>query len=125
MADVSAAGPIFAAGFVPFSASGWEILFLPDIHNDELQRAGKPPVYHWLPNTVRLAQKPNGDYKFSFVHFVGVRSGSTSVGVQGTDEVAGGLFGFSTTAAPPPQTLQNAENELISRFRGSNQAYWG
>ncbi len=120
-----AKGPIFAAGTEVITKDGYEILFLPDVNNEELQREGKPPVYHWLPNTVRLAQKPNGDYKFSMVHFVGVRSGSTSVGVQGTDEVAGGLFGFSTTAAPPPQTLQNAENELIGRFRGSNQAYWG
>jgi hypothetical protein len=126
MADISAAGPIYAAGFVPFSASGWEILFLPDIHNDELQRAGKPPVYHWLPNTVRLARKENGDYKFSFVHFEGVRSNSTNVGVTGTDnEVAGGLLGFSTTAAPPAAVLDAIQQQLLNAFRGKDDKYWG
>jgi hypothetical protein len=126
MADISAAGPIFAAGFVPFSTSGWEILFLPDIHNDDLQRAGKPPVYHWLPNTVRLAQKENGDYKFSFIHFEGIRSSDTNVGVTGTDnEVAGGLLGFSTTAAPPAAVLDGVQQQLLNAFRGKDDKYWG
>lgn len=125
MADISAAGPIFAAGFVPFSASGWELLFLPDIHNDELQRAGKPPVYHWLPNTVRLATKQNGDFTFSFLHFEGVRSGDTNVGVTGDNEVAGGLVGFSTTAAPPAQVLDAIQQQLLNAFRGKDDKYWG
>jgi hypothetical protein len=123
--SVDAKGPVFAAGTEVITQDGYEVLFLPDVNNDFLQREGKPPVYHWLPNTVRLAQKPNGDFKFSFVHFVGVRSGSTSVGVQGTDEVAGGLVGFSTTAAIPPQTLAAAEQKLLDRFRGSDQTFWG
>jgi len=126
MADISAAGPIFAAGFVPFSDSGWELLFLPDIHNDELQRAGKPPVYHWLPNTVRLAERENGDFKFSFIHFEGVRSNSTNVGVSGDDnEVAGGLLGFSTTAAPPAKVLDAIQGQLLNAFKGKDDKYWG
>jgi hypothetical protein len=120
-----AKGPIFAAGTEVVTADGYEVLFLPDVNNEYLQREGKPPVYHWLPNSVRLAQKPNGDYKFMMVHFVGVRSQGTTVGVQGTDEVAGGLVGFSTTAAIPPRSLENAEQQLLDRFRGKDQAYWG
>lgn len=57
----------------------------------------------WLPNEVRLARKDGdaGDYKFSFIHFAGVRGEDTHVGVTGHQEVAGGLLGFSTTSAPP------------------------
>jgi hypothetical protein len=120
-----AKGPIFAAGTEVITKDGFDILFLPDVNNEALQREGKPPVYHWLPNTVRMAQKPNGDYKFSFVHFVGVRSQGTTVGAHGNEEVAGGLVGFSTTAAVPPATMAAAQEQLLNRFRGSDQAYWG
>ena len=120
-----AIGPIFAAGFQTVTKSGYPILFLPDANNDALQREGKPPVYHWLPNAVRLAQKDNGDYKFSFLHFVGVRNEQTNVGATGTEEVAGALAGFSTTSSPPPAVLQAASDELINRFRGSGDYYWG
>jgi len=123
--SVDAKGPIFAAGTEAVTQDGYIVLFLPDVNNDFLQREGKPPVYHWLPNSVRLAQKPNGDYKFSFIHFVGVRSGETTVGAHDTDEVAGGLFGFSTTAAFPAAVLEAAEQQLLNRFRGSDQNYWG
>ena len=120
-----ASGPVFAAETEVVTKDGYSVLFLPDVNNEYLQREGKPPVYHWLPNSVRLAQKPNGDYKFSFVHFVGVRSAGTTVGGHDGEEVAGGLVGFSTTAAIPPETLRAAENELLERFRGKDTAYWG
>ena len=120
-----AIGPIFAAGFQTVTKGGYPLLFLPDANNDALQREGKPPVYHWLPNTVRLARKDNGDYKFSFLHFVGVRNETTNVGVVGTQEVAGALVGFSTTTSPPPEVLQEACDDLINRFRGSDDYYWG
>ena len=61
---------------------GYDILFLPQVNNEALQREGKPPVYRSIPNTVRLAQKANGDYKFSIVHFVGVWSQGTRVGAR-------------------------------------------
>src|SRR5262245_23633599 len=120
-----AKGPIFAAGTEVITKDGYDILFLPDVNNEALQREGKPPVYHWVPNTVRLAQKANGDYKFSFVHFVGVRSQGTTVGATGNEEVAGGLVGFSTTSAFPAATMAAAQAQLLDRFRGSDQAYWG
>jgi hypothetical protein len=122
-----AVGPIFAAGFQDITESGYEILYLPDLHNDELQREGKAPVYWWLPNAVRLARKggDTGDYKFSFIHFAGVRSESTTVGVTGKEEVAGGLVGFSTTTAPPASALKASQDSLLDRFRGNDDRYWG
>lgn len=122
---VEARGPIYAAGFQQVTTNGYSLLYLPDIANDELQRAGKAPVYWWLPNTVRLAQKANGDYKFRFLHFVGIRSEGTHVGVSGREEVSGGLLGFSTTTAPPPEVLKASEEELLNRFRGNDDHYWG
>lgn len=124
---VDAKGPIFAAGFEHISNSGYGILYLPDIANDELQRAGKAPVYWWLPNEVRLARKQGdtGDYKFSFTHFVGRRSAGTTIGASEDEEVSGGLLGFSTTASPPDAALLQSQNELLSRFRGSDDRYWG
>lgn len=120
-----AKGPIFAAGTEVVTHDGYEILFLPDVNNEYLQREGKAPVYHWVPNFVRLAQKPSGDYKFSFVHFVGVRSQSTTVGGHDGEEVAGGLVGFSTTAGIPAATMAAAQQKLLDKFRGTDQAYWG
>jgi hypothetical protein len=124
---MDAVGPIFAAGFQHITNSGYEILYLPDLHNSELQQEGKAPVYWWLPNTVRLARQngDTGDYKFSFIHFEGVRSGSTNVGVTGTNEVTGGLLSFSTTAAPPASVLQASQDALLNIFRGKDDKYWG
>jgi hypothetical protein len=85
MADVNPVGPIFAAGDEIITRDGYLITYLPDLHNDELQRAGKPPVYYWLPNAVRLARKngDQGDYKFRMLHFVGIRGEDSHVGVEG------------------------------------------
>lgn len=120
-----AKGPIFAAGFQSITKGGYPVLLLPDVNNDALQREGKPPVDHWLPNTVRLARKENGDYKFSFLHFVGVRDEETHVGTTGTEEVAGALVGFSTTSTPPPGVLEEVKEEQKALFRGSNDHFWG
>src|SRR3954470_22649509 len=107
-----AVGPVFAAGFQDITTSGYKILYLPDLHNEELQREGKAPVYWWLPNEVRLARKDGdkGDYKFNFIHFEGRRSADTNIGVDGTSEVTGGLLGFSTTSSPPGSVLLESQN---------------
>ena len=72
------AGPIWSGGFEePLSArqaSTYTLQFLPDKHNDLLQQEGKPPVYYWLMNGVRLARKQNADYKFFMLQFAGVQS---------------------------------------------------
>lgn len=124
----TAKGPIFAAGgFQQQASKGYTLLFLPDIENDDLQKSGQAPVYYWLPNSIRLAQKENNDYVFTFVHFEGVLSGSTTVGVEAgkTNEVAGGVLAFSTTTAPPPDVLKEIQDAFADRFKGNDDKYWG
>lgn len=127
---VDAVGPIFTGGFEAVTVGAndqqYSILYLPDKHNDDLQRAGKAPVYYWMPGSVRLArQGDTGDYKFHLIHFVGVRSSDTTVGVSGTQEVAGGVLSFTTTAAFPAAILQQSQDQLLARFRGNDLKYWG
>lgn len=125
-----AVGPVFAAGFQDITKSGYKILYLPDLHNDELQAEGKAPVYWWLPNEVRLARKDGdaGDYKFNFIHFEGRRSAGTNVGVSETSEVTGGLLGFSTTSSPPGSILLESQNALIAKLSDPSlvrDKFWG
>src|SRR5688572_10273212 len=119
-------GPIWTGGFEYEDSQGYRIQFLPDKHNDELQKEGKPPVYYWMPSQVRLARKNGtGDYKFHLIHFVGVQAANTTVGVEATREVAGGVLSLTTTAAFPAGVLEQAEQKLLDRFRGKDQKYWG
>jgi hypothetical protein len=118
-------GPIYGVGFQHVLNGEYTIAYMPDAHNDELQREGKAPVYYWLPNDVRLAQKGNGDYKFHLTHFAGIRSADTHVGAEAEEEISGGLIGFSTTAKPPNEVLKQSEDELGNRFRGSDDHWWG
>lgn len=124
---MEAVGPVFAAGFQSITSNGYVIIYLPDLHNDELQAMGKAPVYWWLPNEVRLARKDGdqGDYKFSFIHFEGVRGPDTNVGVTEETEIAGGLLGFSTTAAPPSKVLEESQNQLLAMMAGKDDRFWG
>lgn len=118
-------GPLFAAGNQIITKSGYRVSYWPDAHNQLLQQAGLAPIYYWLPEQVTLAKRDNGDYKFSMVHFVGVRSSDTTVGAtSGTDEIAGGLLTFSTTAAPPSDILQEAHNDLTDLVRASGDPLW-
>jgi len=127
MAD--AVGPVYTGGFEAITAGEggrYAILYLPDKHNDEMQREGKPAVYYWMPNYVRLARKGDtGDYKFHLIHFVGVQSSDSTVGVEGKREVAGGVLSLTTTAAFPASVMQQAQSELLERFRGKDLRYWG
>jgi len=125
-----AVGPVFAGDFEVIATStdagSYHMLYLPDKHNDELQAEGKAPVYYWLPAAVRIARRGDtGDYKFHLIHFVGVQSSDTNVGVDGTREVAGGVLSVTTTAAPPLGVLENAHQQLLERFKGDSRRYWG
>ncbi len=124
-----AVGPVYTGGFEAITAGEggrYAILYLPDKHNDDLQREGKPAVYYWMPNYVRLARKGDvGDYKFHLIHFVGVQSSDSTVGVEGKREVAGGVLSLTTTAAFPASVMQQAQEELLNRFRGKDLKYWG
>ncbi|QJE00166.1 hypothetical protein HH212_09125 [Massilia forsythiae] len=123
----NAVGPLFAGGFQAIKAGQYELLFLPDLHNDELQREGKPPVYYWMPGAVRLsrANVDTGPREFHLTHFLGVQSADTTVGATGTREVAGGLITFTTTAAPPAAELEAAQNALADMFKGKDDHFWG
>ncbi|MDH3336791.1 MAG: hypothetical protein OER22_03885 [Gammaproteobacteria bacterium] len=125
---VEAVGPVWAGGFQHITSGEGDrrhvMVFLPDKHNDELQKEGKPPVYYWMPNYVRLARDgENGPFKFHLIRFVGIQGADTNVG--GAGEVAGGVMSLSTTSGFPPSVLQNAHDELLERFRGSSDRYWG
>ncbi len=117
-------GPLFAAGNEIITTGGYQIVFLPDVHNEQLQNEGKPPTFYWLPNTVRLATKQNGDFKFHFTHFYGKRGTGTTIGVAGDDEVAGGLLSFSTTCSFPPEVMAEAQRIMTERAQGSQQPFW-
>jgi hypothetical protein len=118
-------GPLFAVGNQVVTKSGYRISYWVDAHNQELQRAGQAPVYYWLPEHVNLAKRDNGDYKFSMIHFAGVRSSTTTVGETSSDnEVAGGLLTFSTVAAPPDDILAQAHAALIDQIRGESNPLW-
>ncbi|MBR1202159.1 MULTISPECIES: hypothetical protein [unclassified Bradyrhizobium] len=122
---VTPVGPLFAVGNQVVTKSGWRISYWVDAHNQQLQAAGQAPVYYWLPEQVNLARKPNGDYKFSMIHFAGVRSSGTTVGETSSDnEVAGGLINFATTAAPPDNVLADAHAALIDQVRSHDNPLW-
>jgi hypothetical protein len=118
-------GPLFAAGNQVVTKSGHRISYWPDAHNQLLQAARQAPIYYWLPEHINLAQKDNGDYKFSMIHFVGVRSSTTTVGESSANnEVAGGLLTFSTVAAPPDAVLAEAHAALIDQVRNNGNPLW-
>lgn len=127
---VNAVGPIFTGGFEEFvvedETSQYTILYLPDLNNDALQREGKAPVYYWMPGEVRLARKGDqGDFKFHHTHFVGVMSEETHVGIEDDAEVQGGILAFTTTSKYPTRILEQAQSQLLDKFRGRNEAFWG
>lgn len=127
---VNAVGPIYTGGFEEFvvedATSQYTILYCPDLNNDALQREGKAPVYYWIPGEVRLARKGDGgDLKFHHTHFVGVMSEETHVGVDDDAEVQGGVLAFTTTSRYPTRILEQAQSQLLDKFRGRNEAFWG
>ncbi|PEP31714.1 hypothetical protein CN575_21760 [Bacillus wiedmannii] len=120
-----AIGPIFTGGgFETFevkeNGEGYKILYLPDKNNHKLQQEGRSPVYYWLPGNVRLARNSNtGDYKFRHLHFVG------NPNPFGGEPVVGGHITFTTTVSYPPSVLKSAQDQLLEKFRGSDNRYWG
>lgn len=127
----NAAGACIAGGFqeiaVDEGGQKYAFQFLPDLHNDLLQREGKPPVYYWVPKAIRIARKggDTGDYKFSLLHFVGIQSEDTTVGVAGERDTTGGVFGVTITSAPPESILLKAQQDLINKFaKNSTNKYW-
>ncbi|MEN8446562.1 MAG: hypothetical protein ABG776_16290, partial [Cyanobacteria bacterium J06555_13] len=129
MADTK--GPVFTGQFEEFvvteNGESYTILYLADANNDDLQAEGKPPSYYWVPGKIRLAQQGDtGDYMFRHMHFVGVFNDDVNVGIEkGQTEVSGGLLSFTTTSRYPTSVLKKAQKQLLERFKGSDDKYWG
>jgi len=127
---VNAAGPIMAGGFESLTLNDagveYSLVFFPDKHNDELQAAGKPPVFYWMPNSMRLARKQNGDFKLSFLHYLGVQDGETNLQVPpgSTRETSGGILSFAMTGAPPDGILSAAHKQILQmKSQGSQDRF--
>lgn len=122
-------GPVFTGGFEEFviedeAGEGHTLLFLPDRNNDALQRERKAPVFYYIPEKVRLARNAaTNDYKFRHIHFVGVFDEST-VGID-KGETAGGVLSLTTTSRFPATVLKQAQTQIVERFQGRNDKYWG
>lgn len=124
----TALGPTLAGGLQPIVEDGYEIIYYPDVNNDALQKEGKPPVFYWLPNYVHLARKDGaeqGDLMFNLIRFAGVQSEDTTVGVSGTQEVAGGVLSFTATSAPPDHVLSQSQQKIIDKYSGQIDFFWG
>lgn len=129
---VNPVGPVFTGGFEEFvvdeegTGEKHTILYLPDLNNDALQAEGKPPVYYWAPGSVRLAKNDaTSTYKFHHTHFVGDLDEQTTVGVEGHTEVVGGVLAFTTTSRYPTEVLKKAHDQLLKKFSGRDDRYWG
>ncbi len=122
---VQAMGPTYAGGTQPITKDGYDVLYLPDVNNQELIAQGEAPVFYYVPNRVRMARKDGpdkGDYLFNLVRFAG--TGGEGV-IGGGGDVAGGMMTFSVTGALPEQTRRQAESEITQRFSGSEEVFWG
>ncbi|HJR59956.1 MAG TPA: hypothetical protein VJ813_11170, partial [Vicinamibacterales bacterium] len=124
----NAVGPAFTGGFESFvindAGEQYTILYLPDRNNEELQRERKSPVFYYLPEQVRLARHGDTrDFKFRHTHFVGVFD-ENSVGID-RGETQGGVLAFTVTSRFPTEVLRQSQEQLLDKFRGDNDKYWG
>lgn len=126
----TALGPTMAGGIQPIIKDGYELIYYPDVNNDALQNEGKPPVFYWLPNYVHIARKDgreDGDLMFLMLRFAGKQTSEANIGVTEGDsrEVAGGVLGVTTTAAPPDHVLEQGQQEIINLYQGKVDYFWG
>lgn len=124
----NALGPTLAGGMQPIVEEGYELLYLPDINNDGLQREGKAPVFYWIPNYVHIARKggaEDGDFMFNLIRFAGVQSAETTVGATANREVAGGVLSFTATSAPPDRVLKISQEKIIQQWTANPDHFWG
>jgi len=127
---ITAMGPTYAGGEEPLlhEQSGYRLLFLPDVNNWELQRAGERPVFYWVPSQVRLARKNGpdaGDYLFNMIRFSGVQTAESTVGAEQDREVAGGVLSFTITGAPPDKVLQELQQQIVAKYQAHDDYFWG
>jgi hypothetical protein len=125
---IRALGPTYAGGIQPIVQGGYSLIFLPDVNNWELQRAGESPVFYWVPNQVRMARKQGpdtGDYLFNLIRFSGVQSADTTVGATEDREVAGGVLTFTVTGSPPAAVMEQCRQQIIAQYQASDDYFWG
>lgn len=126
----TALGPTMAGGIQPIIKDGYELIYYPDVNNDALQNEGKPPVFYWLPNYVHIARKngrEDGDLMFLMLRFAGKQTSEGNIGLEEGEsrEVAGGVLGVTTTAAPPDHVLEEGQQEIINMYQGKVDFFWG
>ena len=124
----NALGPTMAGGLQPIVEEGYELLYLPDVENDALQKEGKAPVFYWLPNYVHIARKEgreDGDFMFNLIRFAGVQSAESTVGADATREVAGGVLTFTATSAPPDRVLKISQEKIVQQWSDKPDYFWG
>ena len=123
----TAMGPTMAGGMQPIVKDGYELLFLPDVNNNQLQQEGQSPVFYWVPNQVRMARKDGpdkGDHLFQLLRFAG-EEGEETADTADDKQVAGGLLTFTTTGAPPDDVLQQSQDAITAQFSQSGDFFWG
>ncbi len=123
----TAMGPTMAGGMQPIVKDGYELLFLPDVNNNQLQQEGQSPVFYWVPNQVRMARKDGpdkGDHLFQLLRFAG-EEGEETADTADDKQVAGGLLTFTTTGAPPDDVLEQSQDAITAQFSQSGDFFWG
>ena len=127
--SVTYAGPVWTGRFEEFVISedgkAYTILCLADRNNQELQAAGQSPAFYWVPGDVRIAKDANGTPKFNLTYFTGSVGDDDNAGVDSKSETTGGVLAFTTTSRPPTDVLKQAEEQILAKFRGDNDRYWG
>ena len=107
----------------------YQLNIFPDYFNEQLRAAGKPMYFYYQPDKPRLAQNPDGTYKFCFVKFEGVLNADDHIGVQGAEtETAGGLLSFTSTLKIPDDvivaTIQQLKTRCMKDAEFSNDSRW-
>src|SRR5262245_40553285 len=124
----NALGPTLAGGLQPIVENGFELVYLPDVNNSDLQREGKPPVFYYVPNQIRLARKngaEDADYLFNLIRFAGKQTASTTIGAEGDREVAGGVVTFTITGQVPDAILQKSQEKILAQWNAKTDYFWG
>jgi len=128
---VTKVGPVYSGRFEEFvvnddTGEQYTILCLADRNNEALQQAGQACAFYYVPDGVRLARDPvTNAAKYHHTHYVGLMSQDTHVGVEGNSETTGGVLAFTTTSRPPTSVLKQVEQQILDKYRGSNDKYWG
>jgi len=122
--DGTPIGPYFTANrllIVKTDEDGntYQLNIFPDLFNEQLQAAGKPLQFYYLPDSPRMARYDNGDYMFHFDKFEGVLTADDNIAVAspGQTEVAGGVLAFTSTLKIPDAVITAAVEQLKNEIQ--------